>query len=309
MAIISNGDGTFSCDEVSFEEIVFANFAQAQISGGVTDQDTTINVVDGTSLPTLSSGQVFYAVLEDAVHHKETIKVTARNGSTLTALRAQDGTTARPFVPGDLLSVVLPAAALIGMREQIVTQATAAACQLIKESAETIRKEAQTLAETMLEAYFPVGTIHMWMTLDPYPANSLVLNGAAVSRTVYKALYEKWGTMFGAGDGSTTFNLPKASGLFLRFCDLGAGVDPDASTRTSRGDGTGGDVPGSIQQDNLVSHNHSVDMGWQGIAEGGAWAYGDREHGEGMNGSIVQAYGGNETRGKNIYMIPMVRAL
>lgn len=49
-------------------------------------------------------------------------------------------------------------------------------------------------------------------TLIPSLATSmtgyLLCNGAAVSRTTYADLFAKIGTKFGAGDGSTTFNLP-----------------------------------------------------------------------------------------------------
>ena len=40
----------------------------------------------------------------------------------------------------------------------------------------------------------------------------LLCNGAAVSRTVYKNLFSIIGTTYGAGDGSTTFNLPHLGG-------------------------------------------------------------------------------------------------
>lgn len=44
----------------------------------------------------------------------------------------------------------------------------------------------------------------------------LLCNGAAVSRTTYAALFAAIGTKFGAGDGSTTFNLPDLRGRFLQ---------------------------------------------------------------------------------------------
>ena len=40
------------------------------------------------------------------------------------------------------------------------------------------------------------------------PARTLVCNGGAVSRNTYKELFNVIGTTYGAGDGSTTFNLP-----------------------------------------------------------------------------------------------------
>lgn len=45
------------------------------------------------------------------------------------------------------------------------------------------------------------------------PAGYLVADGSAVSRSTYANLFALIGTTFGDGDGSTTFNLPDASGL------------------------------------------------------------------------------------------------
>ena len=51
----------------------------------------------------------------------------------------------------------------------------------------------------------PVGTIDF---AHDVPEGWLECNGAAVSRTKYARLFKKLGTKYGAGDGSTTFNLP-----------------------------------------------------------------------------------------------------
>ena len=51
------------------------------------------------------------------------------------------------------------------------------------------------------------GALLMWPTTSA-PTGYLSCNGAAVSRTTYSALFAVVGTTFGAGDGSTTFNLP-----------------------------------------------------------------------------------------------------
>lgn len=55
----------------------------------------------------------------------------------------------------------------------------------------------------------------------PFAANSspegyLLCNGAAVSRTTYAKLFEAIGTTYGAGDGSTTFNLPDTTGRMIQ---------------------------------------------------------------------------------------------
>lgn len=55
----------------------------------------------------------------------------------------------------------------------------------------------------------PIGapqiTLNFGATL---PENCIWLEGAAVSRTTYSTLFGIYGTTYGAGDGSTTFNLP-----------------------------------------------------------------------------------------------------
>lgn len=56
----------------------------------------------------------------------------------------------------------------------------------------------------------PVGTI-IACAVNDAPEGFLPCNGAAVSRTTYADLYEKIGTTFGTGNGSTTFNLPNVA--------------------------------------------------------------------------------------------------
>lgn len=53
----------------------------------------------------------------------------------------------------------------------------------------------------------PVGTVVMFTAAEP-PAGYLKCDGAAVGRATYPDLFAAIGTTFGAGDGSTTFNLP-----------------------------------------------------------------------------------------------------
>ena len=76
------------------------------------------------------------------------------------------------------------------------------------------------------------------------PTGWLMCNGDAVSRTTYAALFSTLGSTYGAGDGSTTFNLPDLRGEFVRGLDGGRGVD---SGRTL----------GSAQSGQNASHSHT----------------------------------------------------
>ncbi len=59
-----------------------------------------------------------------------------------------------------------------------------------------------------------IGTEKFWGTTTP-PAGYLVEDGSAVDRIKYATLFARYGTTYGAGDGSTTFNLPNARGRTL----------------------------------------------------------------------------------------------
>lgn len=63
------------------------------------------------------------------------------------------------------------------------------------------------------------------------PEGTLVCNGAAISRTTYSELFGVIGTTAGAGDGSTTFNLPDLRGKWL----MGADEEHNAGTEVEEG--------------------------------------------------------------------------
>ena len=76
------------------------------------------------------------------------------------------------------------------------------------------------------------------------PSGWLECDGSAVARADYADLFSAIGTVYGAGDGSTTFNLPDLRGEFLRGLDSGRGVDADR-------------VLGSAQGEEYKSHTHT----------------------------------------------------
>ncbi len=115
-----------------------------------------------------------------------------------------------------------------------------------------------TAAKLQSGLVLPVGSFLSWST-DTVPDGFLVRDGSAVSRATYADLFAVIGTRYGAGDGSTTFNLPDHRGLFERFWDDGSGVDADASSRTDRGDGTTGDAVGTIQSDAIRNITGGID--------------------------------------------------
>jgi len=71
----------------------------------------------------------------------------------------------------------------------------------------------------------PAGTVQYFANTTA-PNGYLVCDGSAVNRTTYAELFAAIGITYGAGNGTTTFNLPDLRGEFIRSLDAGKGVDP-----------------------------------------------------------------------------------
>jgi microcystin-dependent protein len=89
------------------------------------------------------------------------------------------------------------------------------------------------------------------------PSGYLKANGATVSRTTYSSLFSALGTTFGAGDGSTTFNLPDLRGEFVRGWDDGRGID-SGRTFGSFQDGFMTDHTHTNTHTHTLSHTHTM---------------------------------------------------
>lgn len=124
----------------------------------------------------------------------------------------------------------------------------------------------------------PAGELKMWPTATA-PTGFLICSGAAVSRTIYAALFAVIGTTFGAGDGSTTFNVPN----FNNRMPIGAG---DLYSVAATG-GSKDAVVVSHTHSATVSdptHAHSTAMGYTGAWGGGSYS--------GAAGNISGTHGG-----------------
>ena len=106
----------------------------------------------------------------------------------------------------------------------------------------------------------PTGAIMAWPT-ESIPSGWLKCQGQAVARSTYSDLFSALGVIYGAGDGSSTFNLPDYRGEFLRGRAEGSANDPDRGSRTNRGDGNGGDNVGTKQDYAILNHSHGNNSG------------------------------------------------
>lgn len=85
------------------------------------------------------------------------------------------------------------------------------------------------------------------------PTGFMICDGQAISRTTYSSLFAAIGTAWGAGDGSTTFNLPDLRGRTL----IGAGTGGGLSARFLATTGGAETHLLTAAESGSPSHNHS----------------------------------------------------
>jgi microcystin-dependent protein len=138
----------------------------------------------------------------------------------------------------------------------------------------------------------PTGAIAHF-DLAEAPAGWVAALGQAVPRTGATAAYfAKVGTRYGAGDGSTTYNLPNLQGEFLRALDISRGVDP-------------GRTLGSFQADELAFHTHSITS--NGITSTSGTRNASGSDTTSPRTVTTNGTGGNETRPRNVAYLVCIK--
>ncbi|NVO09602.1 MAG: tail fiber protein [Bacteroidales bacterium] len=155
-------------------------------------------------------------------------------------------------------------------------------------------------------ATFPAGLIMPFGgAVDKIPSGWLLCDGSEISRTQYVDLFNTISVNWGAGNLTTTFNLPDLRGQFLRGMDGTANVDPDKTGRTAKySGGSIGNNVGSFQSNEIISHSHTVSGTFWSRSGNGQydWTASSSSINKYDTPVNINNFGGSETRPNNVYV-------
>ena len=115
---------------------VFANYVDTTLAAAASSTATSLSLSSSANLPTLESGDIMPLTLNDAATGLvyEIVYVTAISGTTLTVLRAQEGTSAQNWSSGDYAftgPTAKTVAPVAGTHSPVASETLPAANQLV----------------------------------------------------------------------------------------------------------------------------------------------------------------------------------
>ena len=237
---------TLSTAELNLLDGVTASTAELNLLDGVTATTTEINYIDGVTSPI----QTQLAGKADITGETYTGTHDFSGATSVKAPTKSPGSTGNDVATVDYANALAFSSTLPGYssnaKKVLAVNATETSAEWVPGN--------------------PSGMVAMFAGASA-PDGWLICDGSTVSRSTYAALFTAIGTVYGAGDGSTTFKIPDLRGEFVRGLDGGRGVDT-------------GRALGSAQSSANLSHSHG------GSVSGGSHAH---------DGTISNTTGGGTT--------------
>lgn len=188
--------------------LIFKNNFEVALAQPTTTSDTTITIRSGSGFPTLAANERVVATIVDAATglQFEIVTVTAVVGNVLTVQRAQEGTAARAWAAGDMLSIRTTAATLTGTVRNFGTIPSGMDLNALDGTwFGEYQQPSSSAASSSL--HYPVsqaGVLEVKQVNDQNPSHCIqiyypTLEGIVYIRR-YRGAWTGWVQMFGQGD-------------------------------------------------------------------------------------------------------------
>lgn len=257
------------------------------VSGGPT------YVYNGTAWVVLTPGNQFNRTVFTATAGQTTFSMNYVVGA-IDVYRNGVKLAPADFTATNGTSIVLLNAATAGDTIEVISYPMITYSDAVKRTGDTLTGDLVLTTGQTVNTLVPAGAV-MTFARNSAPDGWVKANGAALSRSVYATLFNAIGTTFGAGNGSTTFNVPDLRGEFIRGWDDARGVD------TSR-------VFGSAQTDDFKSHTHTITSRYISLGNPDAAGYTTIvDLGGSGTTSTPSSTGGTETRPRNIALLACIK--
>ena len=246
--IVLNGtEITATAAEINKLDGVTATTAELNLMDGVTATTAELNYVDGVT-----------SNIQTQLNAKQ---ATLTTGDISTTLIADDAVTADKIADDAVGTAAIAANAVTAT--EIAANAVGASELNISgngTSGQVVQSDGDgSFSYATLASAFLSGMI-MPYAGSSAPSGWLLSYGQAISRSTYSDLFSAIGTTYGAGDGSTTFNVPDLRGRTIAGQDDMGGSSSNRLTSPINGDtlgATGGSESHTLTEAELPSHTHS----------------------------------------------------
>ena len=210
-------------------------FSTTISAGGFAQGATTLPLVSTSGLDTDTA---ITLVLDPGNANEEVITGVVSGTDVVNCVRGKEGTTDTAHSSGSTVSMYFTETHWDDMINGVLTQHN----QDGTHGAVT----ATSVSISGVSVMNPTGTVLTYAGSSA-PTGYLLCDGTAVSRTTYADLYAVVGTTYGAGNGTTTFNLPDLKGRIP--------VGKNTGTFSTLG-GSGGAETHTLAVNELPAHNH-----------------------------------------------------
>lgn len=210
--------------------------------GGTTSGATTIALVSTTGLDTDTA---ITLVLDPGLATEEVVTGVVSGSTIINCVRGKEGTIAQAHTAGAAVAMYFTETHWDDLIDGVLVEhkqdGTHGAVTATSVTTNSLTVNGASLV--------PSGSI-MQYAGSSAPTGWLVADGSAVSRTTYADLFSAIGTTYGAGNGSSTFNLPNLKGK------VPVGKDSADTSFDALGE-TGGAKTHTLTTSEMPSHNHT----------------------------------------------------